>query len=184
MKKRNIMYIAISVICVVSVILGVYYQIFADKVVDEGAVNTITNVIENTSNVESPEKLLEEFNKCNDAVKSAINVPEYNSHIFRFPGGLVGGKYETIKSQANELLKQNEIMSVDWNALTGDAETNDLSVDFEMQRLKETVNDKKSVVILMHDAPAKKITAESLTQIISYLKEQGYELKNFYDIIK
>ena len=51
MKKRNIMYIAISVICVVSVILGVYYQIFADKVVDEGAVNTITNVIENTSNV-------------------------------------------------------------------------------------------------------------------------------------
>ena len=62
MKKRNIMYIAISVICVVSVILGVYYQIFADKVVDEGAVNTITNVIENTSNVESPEKLLEEFN--------------------------------------------------------------------------------------------------------------------------
>ena len=63
MKKRNIMYIAISVICVVSVILGVYYQIFADKVVDEGAVNTITNVIENTSNVESPEKLLEEFNK-------------------------------------------------------------------------------------------------------------------------
>ena len=44
MKKRNIMYIAISVICVVSVILGVYYQIFADKVVDEGAVNTITNV--------------------------------------------------------------------------------------------------------------------------------------------
>ena len=75
-------------------------------------------------------------------------------------------------------------MSVDWNALTGDAETNDLSVDFEMQRLKETVNDKKSVVILMHDAPAKKITAESLTQIISYLKEQGYDLKNFYDIIK
>lgn len=63
MKKRNIMYIVISIICAISVILGVYYQIFADKVVDEGAVNTIANVIENTSNVESPEKLLEEFNK-------------------------------------------------------------------------------------------------------------------------
>ena len=63
MKKRNVMYIVISIICAVSVILGVYYQIFADKVVDEGKVNTIANEINDTSDVESPEKLLEEFNK-------------------------------------------------------------------------------------------------------------------------
>lgn len=63
MKKRNIMYISISIICVVSIILGVYYQIFADKVVNENDVNTVTNTIDNTSDVESPEKLLEEFNK-------------------------------------------------------------------------------------------------------------------------
>ena len=35
MNKRNIMYISISIICVISIILGVYYQMFADKVVDE-----------------------------------------------------------------------------------------------------------------------------------------------------
>lgn len=132
----------------------------------------------------SPESVLDEFNRCNDAVKNAIGVPEYNSHLFRFPGGLVGGKYAEIKSKADELLKQNEVMTVDWNALTGDAETNKLSVEFEIQRLKETVEGKNSVVILMHDAPAKRVTAESLTQIISYLKEQGYEFKNFYDIMK
>jgi peptidoglycan/xylan/chitin deacetylase (PgdA/CDA1 family) len=36
----------------------------------------------------------------------------------------------------------------------------------------------------MHDAPAKSVTADALPQIISYLKEQGYEFKNFYEIIK
>lgn len=132
----------------------------------------------------SPQAILDEFNQCNDAVKEVIQVPEYNSHLFRFPGGLVGGKYATIKSEASELLKQNDIMHVDWNSLTGDAETNDLSIDFELKRLQETSEGKNSIIVLMHDAQAKKTTADALTNIISYLREQGYEFKNFYDVIK
>lgn len=132
----------------------------------------------------SPQAVLEEFNQCNDAVKEAIQVPEYNSHLFRFPGGLVGGKYAVIKNEANELLKQNEIMHVDWNALTGDAETNNLSIDFELQRLRETTEGKNSLIILMHDAQAKKTTADALPNIIAYLKEQGYKFESFYNIIK
>ncbi len=133
---------------------------------------------------QSPEAVLEEFNRCNDLVKQAIEVPEYNSHLFRFPGGLIGGKYHEIKHNANELLKENEIMNVDWNVLTGDAETNNLTIEFELKRLQQTIQNKNSAVILMHDAQAKKVTVESLTHIISYLKEQGYEFHNFYDIIK
>ena len=83
----------------------------------------------------------------------------------------------------NELL-QNNIVNVDWNALTGDAETNNLSVEFEMTRLTETMESKNSLVILMHDAAAKSVTADALPQIIDKLKEEGYEFKNFYDIIK
>lgn len=136
-----------------------------------------------TSIYQSPQTVLDEFNKCNEAVKNAIQVPEYNSHLFRFPGGSVGGKYAEIKSQAIELLKQNDIMYVDWNALTGDAETNNLSIELEIKRLQETTSGKNSVVLLMHDAQAKRVTAEALPQIICYLKEQGYEFKNFYDIM-
>ena len=132
----------------------------------------------------SPQAVLDEYNACNDKVKNAIGVPEYNSHLFRFPGGLAGGKYAEIKQQARELLSQNDILNVDWNALTGDAETNNLSVDFELSRLSQTICNKNSVVILMHDAVAKSVTADALPQIISSLKEQGYEFKNFYDIIK
>ena len=116
----------------------------------------------------SPQAVLDEFNKCNDLVKNAINQPEYNSHLFRFPGGLAGGKYEIIKKEAKELL----------------LETTKPTVEYEMQRIQETVSNKSSVVILMHDAEAKKVTAEALPQIISWLKECGYEFKNFYEIIK
>ena len=155
------------------------------RMYDEGhyiANHGYTHIYENI--YASPDAVLNEFNMCNDEVRKAINVPEYNSYLFRFPGGLSGGKYEIVKSQANELLKQNNIVHVDWNALTGDAETNDLTIDFELSRLKETTENKNSVVILMHDAPIKKVTAEALPQIIAYLKGQGYSFENFYNIIK
>lgn len=133
---------------------------------------------------QSPQSVLDEYNMCNEKIKNALGEQEYNPHLFRFPGGLVGGKYAEIKSQAKDLLLQNDIVHVDWNALNGDAETNKLSPEFEIQRLQETAEGKNSVVVLMHDAQAKSVTADTLPQIISYLKEQGYEFKNFYEIIK
>jgi peptidoglycan/xylan/chitin deacetylase (PgdA/CDA1 family) len=132
----------------------------------------------------SAEAVLEEYNQTNEIIRNAIGNPEYNSHLFRFPGGLPGGKYAALKLEAKELLNQNDILNIDWNALNGDAETNDLSPEFELQRLSETVGDKNSIVILMHDAALKSVTAETLPQIISALREKGYEFENFYSIIK
>lgn len=132
----------------------------------------------------SPQAVLDEYNQCNDIVKNVLGVPEYNSHLFRFPGGLVGGKYAEIKSQAKELLLQNDVLHVDWNALSGDAETTTPTIEYEMERIQQTVTGKSSVVVLMHDAEAKSVTAEALPQIISWLRENGYEFKSFYDIIK
>lgn len=63
MKSRNIMYIIISIICIVAIILGVYYQIFSKKVVKESKLNEVTNNIEDEPNVDNPENLLLEFNK-------------------------------------------------------------------------------------------------------------------------
>lgn len=36
----------------------------------------------------------------------------------------------------------------------------------------------------MHDAEAKKVTVEALPEIINYLKEQGYQFEDFYEIMK
>ncbi len=132
----------------------------------------------------SPQAVLDEYNKCNEAVRNAIQVPEYQSHLFRFPGGASGGPYATIKTESIKLLEENGILHVDWNALTGDAEKTNLTIEYEITRLQQTIANKSSVVILMHDASTKNVTAEALSQIIAYLREQGYDFKNFYEIIK
>lgn len=132
----------------------------------------------------SPESVINEYNSCNQAVANAIQVPEYNSHLFRFPGGYYGGKYAEIKKQANILLDQNNIAHIDWNALTGDSEKQNPTREYLMNNLQKTTEGKNSVVILMHDSQAKKITVEVLPEIINYLKQQGYVFENFYSIIK
>ena len=132
----------------------------------------------------SPENVLNEFNQCNQIVAKTINVPEYNSHLFRFPGGSVGGKYAELKKQAITLLEQNDILHIDWNSLTGDSEKVNPTEEYLMDNLQKTTEGKNSLVILMHDAQAKKITAETLPKVIEYLQQQGYSFESFYDIIK
>ena len=133
---------------------------------------------------QSPEQVLNEFNQCNQIVANTINVPEYNSHLFRFPGGSVGGKYAELKKQAITLLEQNEILYIDWNSLTGDSEKANPTEEYLMNNLQKTTEEKNVVVVLMHDAQAKQITAETLPKVIEYLISQGYEFDNFYNIIK
>ena len=132
----------------------------------------------------SPESVLEEYNMCNTAVQKAIEVSDYNSHLFRFPGGLVGGRYANLKAEAKELLNENDILNIDWNCLTGDAETRYPTEEKLMEELMETSEGKNSIVVLMHDALEKTATVETLPKVINYLREQGYEFKNFYEIIK
>ena len=47
-----------------------------------------------------------------------------------------------------------------------------------------TIGEKNSVVILMHDAGDKILTYEMLPNLISYLRDTGYEFKNMYDLIE
>ena len=132
---------------------------------------------------ESSNAVLEEYNKTNQSVRNAIGNSIYNTNIFRFPGGSVGGMYNDLKSEAKLLLEQNNIASVDWNSLNGDSEG--LKTEEAMiNRLKETIEGKNSVVILMHDAGDKVKTYNALPQIIEYLKQEGYEFKTFYDILE
>lgn len=133
---------------------------------------------------QSPEQVLNEYNQCNEVVAKTINVPEYNSHLFRFPGGSVGGKYADLKKQAITLLDQNNILHIDWNSLTGDSEKANPTEEYLMDNLQKTTEGKNNLVVLMHDAQAKHITVETLPKVIEYLQQQGYTFKNFYEIIK
>ena len=131
----------------------------------------------------SVQAVLDEYWKTENYIKSAIGVEEYNSHLFRFPGGSSGGKYAELKKEAIEKLNENNILKVDWNALTNDA-VGTPTKESIIQNLQQTVGEKNSVVILMHDSSTKILTYETLQDVISYLKENGYCFKNFYDIIQ
>lgn len=132
----------------------------------------------------SSQSVLDEYNKTNELIQKALGNYNFKTKLFRFPGGLVGGKYEEIKKQAEQILEQNQILNVDWNALTGDSESTKPTAEKIMYNLQKTAGGKKSVVLLMHDSAAKKITVDTLPQVIEYFKNQGYEFKTFNDVLK
>lgn len=130
----------------------------------------------------SPQAVLDEYNQAQNAIKNAIGT-DYDGHLFRFPGGLPGGKYKNIKLEAKELLAQNQICYIDWNALSQDA-AGAKTKEALVQNVKDSVGSKQVVVILMHDAADKILTYETLPEVIAYLREQGYCFKNFYEVMK
>lgn len=131
----------------------------------------------------SPQAVLDEYNRTEIAIKNAIGDQTYNSRVFRFPGGTSGGKYANIKAEAVNLLNQNNVAHLDWNALTADAAGLD-NVNDMMNYVETTMGNKNSVVILMHDIGTKKSTYELLPQLIQVLKEKEYVFENIYDILK
>ena len=132
----------------------------------------------------SKESVLDEYIKCNESISRAIG-KKYDSHLFRYPGGYLGeSTYTNIKKESGEFLEKNDIMHVDWNALTGDSEKINVKSEDIMKNLKNTTSGKNSVVLLMHDAGGKEITSNTLPSVIDYLESSGYEFKSFYDILK
>ena len=119
----------------------------------------------------SEKSVLSEYNKTNKAIREAIGNKVYNTNIFRFPGGSVGGKYNDLKEDAKKLLEKNNIASLDWNALNGDAEGLNTEKAL-LNRAKETIENKNSVVILMHDAANKTETYNMLPELIEYLRQE------------
>lgn len=132
---------------------------------------------------QSYEALLDEYNKTELAIRNAIGVSNYSSHLFRFPGGSVGGKYNDLKKQYVQKLPENEIFYVDWNCLSEDA-TGKRTKEQLVQYIKNTSANKNSVVVLMHDAGDKILTYETLQEVIDYFKENQYSFYNFYDLIE
>ena len=130
----------------------------------------------------SVDSVLNEYNMTNEAIQKAIGVPEYNCHLFRFPGGSSGGPYNDLKAQAKQALADNHIASTNWNCLTSDAAGN-TTVQAQYKGALDTQGSKTSLIILMHDAADKKSTPETTRLLIQHYKEEGYEFKTFYDVL-
>lgn len=129
---------------------------------------------------ENKDTVFQEYVECDKSIRNAIGIPEFNSYLFRFPGGSSGGRYEKIKAEAREHFRSYGVAFTNWNCLTGDAEGKNTKEEC-FQEFMNTKND-NSIVVLMHDSNEKVQTVEALPDIIMQLKNEGYTFKTFYEI--
>lgn len=118
----------------------------------------------------SANNFMEEINACDSVLKNILG-QDFETKIFRFPGGAFGNSYSSYKT----VLSEHGYDYINWNALSGDAEGNNIPADRLVQSLIGSVEGKDDVVVLMHDLGTKHTTVQALPRIIEYLKSQGYE---------
>ena len=84
---------------------------------------------------------------------------------------------EEIQFIIDNYLNENNMASIDWNALNADAEGRKKNAQELADYAIKTSQGKDIVVLLMHDTYGKEETAKALPTIIKYFKDNGYEFK-------
>ncbi len=131
---------------------------------------------------QSSESFLSEVKNTDIEIGKAIGIENYCSHVFRFPNGYMSSHYKSKKREAAKLLLDMNYTYVDWNCLNNDS-VKKYSNSELLKNLKKSSKNKGTLVILMHDTSDVNDTPSILKDSIHYLKEQGYEFKNFYDLL-
>lgn len=110
MKKRVILYVIISAICIIAIIAGVYYQIFGSK---NKNTNIVTNQVDTTvdeNGVIDPEVLKEEFDSLFD---NSFNSQDYETSSIQKITGLE--EQDIIYAACNINEEKDEKYNVDIN---------------------------------------------------------------------
>ena len=150
----------------------------ARRVYDEGHLLANHSYAHNYSKLYATEDaFITEVEKTNQLIQKVSGNENYPK-VFRFPGGgYNAGTWGANKQKYKEVLADKGVRYCDWNALNGDAEGGGNKTAAQLvERVKNTAK-KEDIVILMHDAAAKKTTAEALPAVIEYLISQGYSFK-------
>ena len=113
----------------------------------------------------------EEINKTKNVLTGLIG-EDHLTDIFRFPGGA----FREERAEFKNVLIEENIPFVNWNCLTGDAETKSPVPADLIAKAKKTAASAGSdaLVLLMHDAGAKQATADALPGVIEYFQGEGY----------
>lgn len=95
--------------------------------------------------------------------------------IYRFPGGssnTIAGSIQPFIGY----LEEKGITYFDWNALNGDAVSEELSPQKLISNIMKNVRQNRTSVVLMHDLQSRYSTVESLQPLIDLLREEGYTM--------
>ena len=129
----------------------------------------------------SADSFISEIKNTDIEISKAIGVDNYCSHVFRFPNGFMSPNNKAKKKEAAKLLSDMNYTFIDWNCLNNDSIKKYNSSQL-LKNLKKSCKGKGTLVVLMHDTSDVSDTPSVLKDSIDYLKEQGYEFRNFYDL--
>ncbi|MGL4874114.1 MAG: polysaccharide deacetylase family protein [Clostridium sp.] len=121
---------------------------------------------------------MKEITKTDEMMRNILG-PDFNTRVIRMPGGYMSRAFyhDPNLKTLNTAYKDCNIVSIDWDAESGDATGNNIAPSKLVSRaIKESANE-EHVILLMHDAAAKGTSVIALPQIIKYYKDQGYSFK-------
>lgn len=123
-------------------------------------------------------KFMSELNETNEIMQSVLG-KNFNARVIRMPGGYMSRRYyrDPNLKALDEAFAKDNIVSIDWDAETGDATGRHYTVEQYVQNSAKNINSLNHVILLMHDAAAKKETVQALPAIIKFYKEHGYAFK-------
>lgn len=122
---------------------------------------------------------MKELNENNEMMKQILG-QDFNTRVIRMPGGYMSRKHynDPHLKALNAAFKKEGIISIDWNAETGDATGNNLPVSTLISGARKSIKGNPNhIILLMHDAAAKKTTVEALPEVIKIYKDAGYSFK-------
>ncbi len=123
------------------------------------------------------EFFLEDIKKTEGIILNTVGEEGYVK-VFRFPGG----SFEESKDPQKNALASIGYKFLDWNALNGDAEAQNVPPETLLEKTKKSTSGMRNVVILMHDAATKQTTVDSLHSTIDYLISEGFQFRTLKDV--
>lgn len=156
------------------VINGGKYNHYMKDIVNAGHAIALHSYTHSYSTIYASESAyFSDLQKISDVVYEQTGV---RTKLIRFPGGssnTVSRKYSSgIMSRLTKQVESKGYVYFDWNLSSGDADGNRVPAQTLINNCRK-VPRSNSVIVLMHDASAKKTTVEALPAIIEYYKKAG-----------
>lgn len=119
----------------------------------------------------STSALLGDIRRCQKSILEVL--PEWNSDLYRFPGGEAGLSDTLISA-----VKNAGFRICSWNASVEDAVSPNASAEDLYNNAVRSAGEKNHVVLLLHDGVGYRETIRALPKIIEYFRSKGYTFQS------
>lgn len=115
----------------------------------------------------SSSALLSDIRRCQKSIREVL--PEWNSDLYRFPGGEAGLSDSLICA-----VKNAGYRVCGWNASIEDAVSPNATANDLLTNAVQSAGEKSHIILLMHDGVGYRETVRALPDIIQYFRDKGY----------